>query len=70
MVISVFKKLPIGSLTLSVTGRNLWYYAPGVPKGTNFDPEVGTYGSTAIQGLELSAAPTTKRIGINLNVTF
>ena len=67
---SVFKKLPIGSLSVSVTGRNLWFYAPGFAKSTNFDPEVNSYGSTSVQGLELSAAPTSKRIGINLNVTF
>lgn len=67
---SLFKKLPIGSVTFSVTGRNLWYLAPGFPKHTNFDPEVSSYGSSSIQGLEFSAAPTSKRIGLNLNVTF
>ena len=67
---SVFKKLPIGAVTFSITGRNLWYLAPGFPKYTNFDPEVNTYGATNTQGLEFSAAPTTKRIGVNLNVTF
>jgi hypothetical protein len=67
---SVFKKLPIGSMTFSVTGRNLWYLAPGFPKYTNFDPEVNTYGATNVQGFEFSAAPTSKRIGVNLSVTF
>ena len=57
-------------LRLSVTGHNLWYLAPNVPKYTNFDPEIGSYGSSAIQGFEFSAAPTTRRFGINLNVTF
>jgi TonB-linked SusC/RagA family outer membrane protein len=66
----VFKKLPIGSITLTVTGRNLWYLAPGFPKYTNFDPEVNSFGSTSTQGIEFQAAPTTKRYGINLNVTF
>ena len=67
---SVFKRLPIGSMTLSITGRNLWFLAPGFPKYTHFDPEVNTYGATNTQGLEFSAAPTSKRIGINLSVTF
>ena len=67
---TMFKKLPIGSMSLSVTGRNLWYLAPGFPKHTHFDPEVSTYGSASVQGLEFSTAPTSKRIGINLNVTF
>ncbi|WP_214073403.1 SusC/RagA family TonB-linked outer membrane protein [Mucilaginibacter sp. dw_454] len=64
------QKLPIGSLSLSVTGRNLWFYAPGMPKYSNFDPEVNSIGAGTTQGIDLSAAPTTKRYGINLLVTF
>jgi TonB-linked SusC/RagA family outer membrane protein len=67
---SVFSKLPIGSATLSFSGRNLWFLAPNFPKSTNFDPEVNSYGATSTQGIELSAAPTTKRYGVNLRVTF
>jgi hypothetical protein len=67
---SLFNKLPIGSATLSFSARNLWYLAPNMPKYTNFDPEVNSFGSTATQGIELSAAPTTKRMGVNLAVTF
>lgn len=67
---SLFRRLPIGSLSLSFTGRNLWHEAPNTPKYTNFDPEVNSFGSTSTQGIELSAAPTTRRFGVNLNVTF
>lgn len=67
---SLFNKLPIGSAVLTFTGRNLWFLAPNMPKYTNFDPEVNSFGSTSTQGIELSAAPTTKRYGINLAVTF
>ncbi|MEO6704628.1 MAG: SusC/RagA family TonB-linked outer membrane protein [Ginsengibacter sp.] len=67
---SIFKKSGISSATFSVTGRNLWYLAPGFPKHSNFDPETSSFGARSIQGLEYSAAPTTKRIGLNLNVTF
>ena len=67
---SALKGLRISSATFSVTGRNLWFLAPGFPKYTNFDPESSSFGSSSIQGLEFSAAPTTKRIGLNLNVTF
>ncbi len=63
-------KLGLSAVRFSVSGHNLWYLAPNVPKHTNFDPEVSSYGSTAIQGLELSAAPTTRRVGVNLSVTF
>lgn len=67
---SLFGKLPIGGVTLSFTGRNLWFLAPNMPKYSNFDPEVNSFGATATQGIELSAAPTAKRYGINLAVTF
>jgi hypothetical protein len=67
---SVFKKLPIGSVNVSLTGRNLWFIAPNLPRYTNFDPEVNSFGSTSTQGIELSAAPTTRRFGFNLAVTF
>jgi TonB-linked SusC/RagA family outer membrane protein len=67
---SFVKKLGVSAVSLSLSGRNLWYFAPNVPKHTRFDPEVNSYGSTFTQGIELSAAPTTKRLGFNLNVTF
>jgi TonB-linked SusC/RagA family outer membrane protein len=67
---TMFKRLPIGAMRLSVTGRNLWYLAPNFPKYSNFDPEVNSFGASNTQGIELSAAPTTRRYGINLNVTF
>ncbi len=66
----LFSKIPIGSITVTLTGRNLWYIAPNFPKYTRFDPEVNSFGSTSTQGIELSGAPTTKRYGVNLNVTF
>ncbi len=62
--------LPIGSLTVSLTGRNLWFFAPNLPEYTNFDPEIGTYGATNVQGVEYSGAPSTRRYGVNLRVTF
>jgi TonB-linked SusC/RagA family outer membrane protein len=67
---NLFEKTPIGGLTLTVTGRNLWYKAPNFPKYTNFNPESGSFGNTNVQGIELSSAPTTRRFGVNLKVTF
>ncbi|MEO6550554.1 MAG: SusC/RagA family TonB-linked outer membrane protein [Ferruginibacter sp.] len=67
---SIFKNSRISSVTFTVTGRNLWYSAPNFPKHSNFDPETSSYGTSSIQGLEYSAAPTTKRFGLNLNATF
>jgi TonB-linked SusC/RagA family outer membrane protein len=64
------RKLKLTAINFSISGRNLWYLAPNVPKYTHFDPETNSLGSGAIQGVEISAAPTTRRIGFNLNITF
>ena len=66
-------RTPLGSLNLSVTGRNLYFNAPNFPKASNFDPETSTYGAGAtrnVQGIEYTNAPTTKRFGFNLRATF
>lgn len=63
-------KTPFGGISMSVIGSNLWYYAPNVPKYTNFDPDTASYGSSVLQGIEVSAAPTAKRYGFKLNLTF
>jgi hypothetical protein len=67
----MLKKTPFGTARLSLTGRNLWFKAPNVLKGLNFDPEVLSSVSTSnVQGFDFGASPTTKRFGINLTVTF
>lgn len=64
------EKTPFGKVTLSVLGNNLWFFAPNVPKYTNFDPEVNSFGSTRLQGVEIAAAPTARRYGFRVNLTF
>ncbi|RIV19351.1 SusC/RagA family TonB-linked outer membrane protein [Fibrisoma montanum] len=60
-----------GSLRLSVSGRNLWFYAPNMLEGLNFDPEVlSNFADSNIQGFDLGAAPSTRRFGVNLNASF
>lgn len=63
-------KTPFGQVSLSFMGSNLWYFAPNVPKYTNFDPDTTSYGSSNLQGIEVSSAPTAKRYGFKLNLTF
>jgi TonB-linked SusC/RagA family outer membrane protein len=67
---SLLKRTPFGSAGLSVSGRNLWYLAPNFPKYMNFDPEVNSLGAGNGQGFDLVAIPTTRRLGVNLRVTF
>ena len=42
-----------------------------MPEDMNFDPEVlGGLSSNNLNGFDLGATPTTRRIGVNLSVTF
>ena len=68
---ALLAKTPFGSARFSVTGRNLWYKAPNLLEGLNLDPEAsGITSSSNVQGFEYGAAPTTKRYGVNLTLTF
>jgi len=67
---NVFSGKFIKGVNISLTGRNLWHFAPGFPKYSNFDPEVNSFGSSSTQGVDLSAAPTTRRYGFNLIARF
>ena len=59
-------RTPFGQIRLSVSGRNLYYYAPNA----NFDPEQNTQGAGNIRGLELQGAPNTRNYGVNLRFTL
>lgn len=67
---SVLSKTPFGNASITFTGRNLWYKAPNFPRYTNFDPETNTFGAQNYTGLEYNAAPSVKRYGVNLLVSF
>lgn len=67
---SLLAKTPFGSVNISLSGRNLWFKAPYFPKHSNFDPEVSAFGAGNAQGVEINTAPTTKRYGFNLRLTF
>ncbi|MFT3827936.1 MAG: SusC/RagA family TonB-linked outer membrane protein [Chitinophagaceae bacterium] len=56
----------VQGLSLSLVGRNLFY----IHKATdNIDPEAN-YNNTNAQGLEYAGLPSTRSIGLNLNVKF
>jgi hypothetical protein len=67
---SLLSKTPFGLVNISVSGRNLYWYSPNIPKYTNFDPETSSFGSSNQQGFEYTNAPTTRRYGVNLRVNF
>jgi hypothetical protein len=68
---SLLSKTPFGSVNISVSGRNLWFNAPNVLDGLNLDPEVlAETPDSNVQGFEYGTAPTTRRYGVNLSLTF
>jgi TonB-linked SusC/RagA family outer membrane protein len=67
---SILHKIKLTNVTISLTGRNLWWMAPNIPKYTNFDPDVNSVVGAGAQGYESGTAPSTKRFGVNLNITF
>ncbi len=67
---SILRKTPFGAASLSVSGNNLWYYAPNFPKYTRFDPESNSLGVGNQHGLDLFAGPSSRRMGASLKVSF
>jgi TonB-linked SusC/RagA family outer membrane protein len=67
---SLLDKTPFSIINISVSGRNLYWYSPNIPKYTNFDPETSTFGASNQQGFEYTNAPNSRRYGVNLRVTF
>ena len=65
-----YKNSPIGSIAISVSGSNLWYYAPNLPKYMHFDPEADGLGVGNGRGMEFLSGPSARRFGGSLVVTF
>ena len=66
----ILNKLKLTAVTFSVSGRNLWFLAPNVPKYMHIDPDFNSVINANTQGIENGGAPSTKRVGVNLNITF
>ena len=63
----VLKTVPVQSITISLTGRNLALWT----KNRHFDPETGTStGGGLVGGFENLSIPSAKSYGFNLNVNF
>ena len=60
----------IRGVNISLSGRNLYWYSPNIPRHSNFDPETSTYNTANAQGFDFSNAPTARRYGVNLRVNF
>lgn len=66
----LLKKTPFGSLSITISGQNLWYNGINMPKYTNVDPETSSLGVGNGMGFELLTGPTSKRYGASLRVSF
>ena len=66
----LLENTPFGNASITLSGQNLWYNAPNTPEGLNFDPEVSSTGIGNSRGLDFRSAPTAKRYGVSLNLTF
>jgi TonB-linked SusC/RagA family outer membrane protein len=67
---AILNGTPFGSINISLFGENLFYNAPNFPEGINFDPEVLSVGVGNGRGFDFRTAPTAKKYGVSLNVTF
>ncbi|TDE45040.1 SusC/RagA family TonB-linked outer membrane protein [Flavobacterium rhamnosiphilum] len=61
------KKLPIfQTASISLIARNLFF----IHKDAPFDPNIGLSTGEGLQGVDMYGLPSTRSIGLNLNVTF
>ncbi|HKZ38100.1 MAG TPA: hypothetical protein VJ184_10635, partial [Chryseolinea sp.] len=61
---------PFGSISLGLTGRNLWNYSPNFPEDLNYDPETNQFGARNGQGIEYSTTPSARRFAVTLRAIF
>ena len=64
--IPALQRVGIGSLNVSLLGRNLWIIHKNTP---DFDPEIGM-GAGNYVGMETNAIPSVRSMGFNLKVNF
>ena len=60
-------KLPIDEINISLIGRNLFFLWN---KAEQFDPEVSPTAGSGQEGFNSFEVPTSRDIGLNLNITF
>lgn len=64
----ITNKLNINSMSLALFGRNLWMWVKEYPM---FDPEAAALNSSSIvPGVEMGQLPSSRTVGVNLNVKF
>ncbi|MDA8596282.1 SusC/RagA family TonB-linked outer membrane protein [Flavobacteriaceae bacterium] len=67
---SILENSPFGTVSFTVSGNNLWFYAPNIPGNTNFDPNVAGLGVGNGRGFDYLNGPSSKRYGFSVKATF
>ncbi|MBL0685131.1 SusC/RagA family TonB-linked outer membrane protein [Aquimarina mytili] len=63
-------KTPFGSVSMNLTGYNLWFDAFNIPDGTNFDPNVAGLGVGNGRGFDFLNGPSSRRYGLSIKASF
>jgi TonB-linked SusC/RagA family outer membrane protein len=64
---SLFKRLPLQAASVSLVGRNLFFL---MNNAKGFDPELTAGAQNTTVGLESFSMPSTRTLGLNLNLSF
>lgn len=59
-----------GSVVFTLSGNNLWYETPNIPKHLNLDPEVLSSGVGNGKGLDFQNDPSYKQYSFGVKLTF
>ena len=62
--------MPFKTLSLNLSGTNLWYKAVNFPEGVNYDTNSLSNGVSNNLGIEYFAGPSSKRYGFTVKASF
>ena len=63
-------KTPFGAVSFTLSGNNLWFYTPNMPKNANFDPNVAGLGVGNGSGFEYLNGPSARKFGLSVKASF
>lgn len=66
----MLEKTPFGSLSLTLSGSNLWYKAVNFPDDVRYDTNSSSTGVGNGQGIDFFTGPSTRRYGLTVRASF
>ncbi|MEM9001153.1 MAG: SusC/RagA family TonB-linked outer membrane protein [Bacteroidota bacterium] len=63
-------KTPFGSMSLTLSGTNLWYKAVNFPDNVKYDTNASSTGVGNGQGIDFFTGPSVRRYGLTIKATF